>query len=821
MAATVTSITPRRSATTAAPTPEPPRRPFRDNPRLILAGIAILLVVLIALVAIANGTSRFSPDFLSEFVLYALSAADLTMLAALVFVLARNIVKLIVERRKALPFARFRAKLVLLLLGMTFVPAVLVLIVGSELMIQSVDRWFNAPMDEILTSANKIAGDYYAERQLLVSDHANRIARALSSVDLGNRDVRPIRDLLAPNVTLQRVQMIEVYRVVPPQAQRGSLPTLEPVVDVAAPALPPGYSRAAADRLAAQALSGARETRSVETLGNSGDLLHAAAVIRAKDGRATGAVVATDYLTGDLAARSRRMTQAFENYNQLRVLKRPLAGVYLSFFLMVTLLILVGSTWMGLYMTKRITRPVQMLAAAAREIGAGRLDQRLEPQSNDEFGSLVEAFNVMASELATSRRKVERSTIELERKHVEVEGRRRYIETILERITTGVVSLDAAGMITTINSAAGRLLSLDRRIVGQPAMAVFDRADLQPIAKLLTSGGRTKGEPSAQEIAIPREGQELHLAVVATSLLAESGASEGAVLVLDDVTPLIRAQKVAAWREVARRLAHEIKNPLTPIQLSAERLRRHFSTAPPPAKALVDECTVTIVGEVESLKGLVDEFSQFARMPSPRTIPTDLAQLITDTISLYRGIFSDVRIDQRFAPGIPLVRLDAEQIKRVIINLVDNAIEAMERRGTSSWRRSWIHRTAWCASSSPTMDRVFRRPSGRSCFCRTTRPSAAAAVSGSRSCGGSSPSTAAASRSATTRRAAHALQSSCPVETHDSDRRRRTGRPHRAHRGAARRRLHGRSGVERRSLPRSPHARPGGPGRPRCVAAGD
>ena len=681
MAATVTSITPRRSATTAAPTPEPPRRPFRDNPRLILAGIAILLVVLIALVAIANGTSRFSPDFLSEFVLYALSAADLTMLAALVFVLARNIVKLIVERRKALPFARFRAKLVLLLLGMTFVPAVLVLIVGSELMIQSVDRWFNAPMDEILTSANKIAGDYYAERQLLVSDHANRIARALSSVDLGNRDVRPIRDLLAPNVTLQRVQMIEVYRVVPPQAQRGSLPTLEPVVDVAAPALPPGYSRAAADRLAAQALSGARETRSVETLGNSGDLLHAAAVIRAKDGRATGAVVATDYLTGDLAARSRRMTQAFENYNQLRVLKRPLAGVYLSFFLMVTLLILVGSTWMGLYMTKRITRPVQMLAAAAREIGAGRLDQRLEPQGNDEFGSLVEAFNVMASELATSRRKVERSTIELERKHVEVEGRRRYIETILERITTGVVSVDAAGMITTINSAAGRLLSLDRRIVGQLAMAVFDRADLQPIAKLLTSGGRTKGEPSAQEIAIPREGQELHLAVVATSLLAESGASEGAVLVLDDVTPLIRAQKVAAWREVARRLAHEIKNPLTPIQLSAERLRRHFSTAPPPAKALVDECTVTIVGEVESLKGLVDEFSQFARMPSPRTIPTDLAQLITDTISLYRGIFSDVRIDQRFAPGIPLVRLDAEQMKRVIINLVDNAIEAMERRG--------------------------------------------------------------------------------------------------------------------------------------------
>src|SRR5207342_3201118 len=159
----------------------------------------------------------------------------------------------------------------------------------------------------------------------------------------------------------------------------------------------------------------------------------------------TGVVVATDYLTGDLAARSRSMTQAFENYNQLRVLKRPLTGVYLSFFLMVTLLILVGSTWMGLYLTKRITGPVQMLAAAAREIGAGRLDQRVEPQSNDEFGSLVDAFNTMAGELASSRRKVERSTIALERKHVEVEIRRRYVETILERITTGVISVDATG----------------------------------------------------------------------------------------------------------------------------------------------------------------------------------------------------------------------------------------------------------------------------------------------------------------------------------------------------------------------------------------
>ncbi len=668
MAASVTSITPRRTTPSSARTPDPPRRPFRDNPRLILAGIAVLVALLAGLLLAARGSAGYSPDVLSEFVLYALSAADLTMLAVLLFVLARNVVKLVVERRRALPFARFRAKLVLLLLGMTFVPAVLVLLVGSELMIHSLDRWFNAPMDEILASANTIAGDYYSERQRAVSDEAERLADALGGADLAEANAT-IAALVSPDVTRRRVAAVRVYT-----HRDGGVERVGAAGATAAPS-------AATDRMAMQAIADGRTARLVEPLGSSGDLVHAAAPIRGKGGVNLGAVVVTDALSPDVSARSRRLTQAFENYNQLRVLKRPLTGVYLSFFLMLTLLILVGATWMGLYLAKRITGPVQRLATAAREIGAGRLDQRIEPETNDEFGSLVEAFNAMASDLAATRRKVERSTVELERKHVEVENRRRYIETILERIATGVVSVDAAGHVATINTAAMRLLGLDRRVVGQPVLSLLDRADLQPLRALLASGGRMKTESLAQEISISREGQEVHLAVVVTALVGDAAASEGMVVVLDDVTPLIRAQKVAAWREVARRLAHEIKNPLTPIQLSAERLRRNLSNAPPQAKALVDECTTTIVGEVESLKGLVDEFSQFARMPAPRTMPTDLAQLITDTLALYRGLFSDVTIEQRFAAGLPLARVDAEQIKRVMINLVDNAIEAMERRG--------------------------------------------------------------------------------------------------------------------------------------------
>ncbi len=374
--------------------PAPSRRPFRDNPRLILVGIAVLLAALVAILVAANRSSGFSPDFLTEFVLYALTAADLTILVALVFVLARNIVKAVVERRRDRPFARFRLNLVALLLGMTLGPAVLVLAVGSELIRNSVDRWFNAPMDDLLASANQIAGDYYHERQLLVTDQAIRIARTLGAIDLASADVTRIRDLIAPDITVQRVQVVEVYSVKP---VAGGRPRLEPVVDVAAPALPPGYTRAAADRLAEQALAGSAETRSVENRGESGDLLHAAAVIKSKlDGHVLGVVVATDYLTGDLATRARRLTKAFEDYTQMRVLKRPLAGVYLAFFLMMTLMILVGAVWTGLYLAKRITRPVQMLAAAAREIGAGHLDQRLEPETDDEFGALTGAFNTMA-----------------------------------------------------------------------------------------------------------------------------------------------------------------------------------------------------------------------------------------------------------------------------------------------------------------------------------------------------------------------------------------------------------------------------------------
>jgi two-component system nitrogen regulation sensor histidine kinase NtrY len=491
----------------------------------------------------------------------------------------------------------------------------------------------------------------------------------VSVAALQNGDAEAVRATIEREVRQGRVGLVEVYAV-------GRSGQVVPLVAAQSPALPRGHLRASADLLAARVAAGTQSTAH-EPLEGGGELVRAGErIFDPATKRLVGVVVASDHLGGELATHFRRITEAYEDYSRLRVLMRPLQGTYLSLFLMMTLMILVSATWMGLYLAKRITRPVQMLAAGAREIGAGHLDHRIEPETRDEFGSMVEAFNNMAGELAASQRKLERSRVDLERKNLQLDERRRYIETVLERIATGVVSIGEDGRIETINGAALRLLDVDRAVVGTRAEDVFQRDDLKALAALLrnTRGGVPAG---AQEFALAREGRELHLAAAATALQGEDGAFAGAVLVFDDVTPLIRTQRVAAWRDVARRLAHEIKNPLTPIQLCAERMRRHFSAAPPQARELVEECTTTIVGEVESLKALVDEFAQFARMPAPKTVPSDLNALLGETLALYNGLFREIAIERRFEPGLPPVRVDVEQVRRVVINLVDNAVEAL------------------------------------------------------------------------------------------------------------------------------------------------
>jgi two-component system nitrogen regulation sensor histidine kinase NtrY len=666
--------------------PDPRRRPL-DNPRVLIVAAALLITLLAGFIWLSDTTTEIALPVLAEGVFYALIGVCVALLLALGFVLARNLLKLWVEQRQAAPFARFRAKLVAALLAMSIIPAVLVLISGSEIIRKTAERWFSEPVDQIVDAARTIASTFYQDRQALLSLRTAKLVQSLPQPAVAAGDEPVLAALAKSELSTLIDGMIEVYRTT---AAPGRAPDVSLVVAVESPTLPGAAPdeegrrtreivRASADRIAARVVESGAPAGTEDQLANGALLLRSAAPIRTADGTIVGAVVVSQQIGSELRARARLATSAFEKYESLRLLKGPIQGVYLTIFLAVTLLILISATWLGLYLAKRITRPVARLAEGARAIGAGQFDVRLEAESGDELGSLVEAFNMMAAELRTSREKLELSGRDLERKNVEVEGRRRYIETILERVATGVISLDAAGRISTVNGAAERLLALGPEAIGRPARDVFGRDDLQPLVRLLDAVERREPRGFVEEVTLAREDREVHLAAAATALAGGQGEMEGAVLVLDDVTPLIRAQRVAAWRDVARRLAHEIKNPLTPIQLSAERLRRHFSGSPPPTTAFVGECTDAIITEVEALKGLVDEFAQFARLRGPRLVPTGINQLIDDTLGLYGGVLqqSHVQLNRRLAPDLPAVKLDAEQMRQVIINLIDNALEAL------------------------------------------------------------------------------------------------------------------------------------------------
>jgi two-component system nitrogen regulation sensor histidine kinase NtrY len=663
-----------RSTLRAEPVPARGRRRPLDNPRLLAVVGALLVAILAALFWLAGRTSDIAPTLLADVLLYFLLAVDLALLAALCFVLARSLLKLWVEQRHAAPFGRFRAKLVAALLAMTILPAVLVLLSGSQIIRDSASRWFSEPVDDVLGAAQNIARQYYSERQDEMSLRAQRLARVLPASAVAGGDIAALGPVVVEEPKTLRSGIVELYRTV---TEPGRPLDVAFLYSAQSP-LPKDLVHASADLVAARAAESAAEETQKEDLSTGGTLLRSAVPIFDADRTVVGVVVVSQFLSPEVSARAEFATAAYERYQGLRVLQTPIRGIYQSVFLAVSLLILMSATWLGLYLAKRITRPVQMLAEGARAIGAGQLDLRLEPDSGDELGALVESFNMMAAELRTSREKLEQSRLDLEHKNLEVDARRRYIETILERVATGVISLAADGRISTVNGAAERLLGLGTAVLGRPAADVFHREDLQPLLPLVDA---TRSEPGAtvREITIAREGREVHLAAAATVLAGGAGHREGAVLVLDDVTPLIRAQRVAAWRDVARRLAHEIKNPLTPIQLSAERLRRHLGASPPPTGALVAECTDAIITEVEALKGLVDEFAQFARMRGPRLLPTDVNQLIDDALPLYAGVLQHgtVVVRRHFAADLPSVRLDVEQMRQVIINLLDNAIEAL------------------------------------------------------------------------------------------------------------------------------------------------
>jgi two-component system nitrogen regulation sensor histidine kinase NtrY len=356
-----------------------------------------------------------------------------------------------------------------------------------------------------------------------------------------------------------------------------------------------------------------------------------------------------------------------------------------------TLIVVFSFTWFGLYLARGITGPIAELAEGTREVAAGNLAYKVQARADDEIGQLVESFNRMTDDLSSSKHRLEEAYVDLQDKHTELEDRRRYIETVLEAITTGVVSLDALGRITTLNRAAARMFGVAEAVaIGRLLEEVFTAPEAREVIGLVQRTRRPKTATAATQLHMRRGGAALTLLASATALRGPDGAYDGAVVVFDDLTELLKAQRLAAWREVAQRIAHEIKNPLTPIQLSAQRLRRRLSRVGGEDAQIVAECTETIIQEVDGLKRLVDEFSRFARMPAFVPRPTDVRPLVDAVAGLYRESHPQCTIVTRHAEDLPVLHVDPDHIKRAVLNLVDNAVEAVGSGGAVTVETEYV-----------------------------------------------------------------------------------------------------------------------------------
>ncbi|MDD2559020.1 MAG: ATP-binding protein, partial [Desulfuromonas sp.] len=391
-----------------------------------------------------------------------------------------------------------------------------------------------------------------------------------------------------------------------------------------------------------------------------------------------GVVVINYHVPYSLVNKMEEISTTYQQYKDSQQLKGKVKQGYIAILLLIALIIIFLATWFGLRIARSITVPIQELVTATNQISNDNLQVQLPPAGDDEIGQLIDSFGKMTTELSRERARIQHAHNELKNSNIELEQRRRYMEILLRNVTAGVISIDRFGILTTINKSAERLLKIQSdAVLGRKYADIVNEEQLSIVKSFLTELIKSGKETVKRQISLSIQGQQIILLLNATRLHDEHGNIMGTVIVFDDLTQLQKAQRMAAWREVARRIAHEIKNPLTPIQLSAQRLRRRYLDRFNDEDSVFDECTQTIINQVDDLKNLVNEFSNFARMPASNPAPENINSIISDTMILYQQGHKDIEFKLNADASIPNINVDREQIKRVVINLLDNAVHAV------------------------------------------------------------------------------------------------------------------------------------------------
>ena len=641
----------------------PPPRPSRIpslSPAL-LVGAGLLFFLLVTGLEFQHASDRSGSDLVARVIVVLLFNIDVVLAVLLLYVLLRSVVKIYWNRTASGFGSGFQARLIGSFLLMVMIPSFLLFVVASGFLNTSVQRWFTFPVSASLRASSSVSRAYDREVRLDVL----RTARSLA-MGAGGWPAESGRSLSAfLSATRRRLALsgIELYRL---REGKGGLPVrlarsldinvrlLDPPGPALFAGLPPG------GKVAVQK-SGV------------GTLVRALVpVTLSPEGSPEPAVLVVDHLVPERFSRTLAgLSRAYTDYRELRQFRNPIRQSYLLVFFMITIMIIFGAVWFGLYLARRITRPLLALEKATEEVARGNLSVRVPLTGEEEFGVLVESFNQMTSDLALS-------TETLQQTNLELSHRREYMEKVLEHIGTGVFSLNREKIVTTFNRSAEEILAIPRSFVlgrplGEvlhPAFHAFDHW----IDRVVPSGELHVEE----EVTVDADGS-LQTYRMRYNRFEDPGA--GAVVVFDDVTTLQNAQKALAWREVAQRIAHEIKNPLTPIQLAAERLRRKFSDKAPDLPQVFEESIRTIVSEVAGIKHLVDEFSTYARLPESRLVRASLEPVLLESVVLYRSAHREVVFEVEIEPGLPDLLIDPKAIRRVFSNLFENAIEAMGGRG--------------------------------------------------------------------------------------------------------------------------------------------
>jgi two-component system nitrogen regulation sensor histidine kinase NtrY len=594
---------------------------------------------------------------------------NVILLVLLVFLVMRNTAKLFLESRSRVMGSKLRTKLIAAFVGLTMVPTFILFFFVVGFINKSIDAWFNIQIETSLEESLVLAKNYYKDTTAKTTAAAQRLAAKVASDGL-IMDPDALARVVDSGLSESDFATIEVFSS---SADRVGFAISDKVNTTMVP--PTG-----ADRIR-QALAGSGEGV-IDTL-RIGDVVRGTAPVYSVDGSVViGAVVVSYYVPGSLIAKMKAISTAFDEYRQLKILKNPVKATYFMLLLIITLILVFFSIWIGRYIARGITVPIQELAEGTHAVASGNLDYKIDVGSSDEIGTLVKSFNRMTDDLKAGKSEIERANFELRSKNTEIDQRRRYIEIVLGNVPAGVVAIDRAGRITSINRMAAEMLGTsESAAIGKTYNEALNNRYSAAIRDMIAEMRRTGTGALERQVKLKVGDKSMTVLVNFNELQNENGDYIGTVAVLDDLTNLMKTQRMFAWKEVARRIAHEIKNPLTPIQLSAQRLRKKYLDKFEADGAAFDECTSTIIRQVDELKTLVNEFSSFARLPAANLSPNDLNEIVSETVALYRAGQRGVDVTAETDPALPVLEIDRDQIKRVIINLVDNALAALKPGG--------------------------------------------------------------------------------------------------------------------------------------------